>query len=174
MKVLCGHQSAKCSWQCPRDQGQGRVSVGTMPELCLWKLLCKVLKAVAPITVLPTPAAFFSIYHALSSDVPVRKVSCPSPFASTDEATECQLARGSAGPAAGAWHLLLWGRLVARSKGAHAWGLRTLSLEHLLWSSAEAEFSAGPVWQHPEKCGVFSQGDLPVRHSSLPDCLKSS
>lgn len=125
MKVLCGHQSAKCSWPCPRDQGQGRVSVGMMPELCIGKLLCKMLKAVARITVPPTPATFFSIYHALSS-VPVRKLSCPSPFTFTDEGAECQLARGRAGPAAGAWHLLLWGRLVARSKGARAWGLRTI------------------------------------------------
>lgn len=73
MKVLCGHQSAKCSWQCPRNQGQGRVSVGMMPELCLGKLLCKMLKAVARITVPPTPVASFSIYHALSSDSPCQE-----------------------------------------------------------------------------------------------------
>lgn len=68
--------------------------------------------------------------------------------------------------------LLLWGRPVASSKGARAWGLRAGSLKHLLWSLAETEFSAEPVLQHPENWGVFSQGDCPV--SGIPPALTLS
>lgn len=50
-----------------------------------------------------------------------------SPFTFTDEGTECQPVSSRAGPAGGAWGLLLWGR-VANSKGAHAWALRTIPL----------------------------------------------
>ena len=76
------------------------------------------LRAVAWVTVAPASAAFSQVYRALSSDRS-RQVGLMSPF-TTDEGAECQLGRGGAGPAVGAQGLLLWGRLVASSKGACA------------------------------------------------------
>lgn len=64
-----------------------------MPELCLGKLVCKMLKAVARVTVAPMSAAFFCIYHAPSSDSSCQ-VGLMSSFTFTGEGTECQLSQG--------------------------------------------------------------------------------
>lgn len=79
--------------------------MGVMSELCLWKPVCKILKAVAWVTVAPMPAAFFFFFASSDSS---HQVGLRSPFTFTGEGTQCQLAGGSAGPAVGAWHLLLW------------------------------------------------------------------
>lgn len=79
----------------------------------------RLLRAVAWVTVAPASADFSRVYRALSSDGS-RQVGLMSPFTTTDGGAECHLGRGGAGPAVGARGLLLWGRLVASSKGACA------------------------------------------------------
>lgn len=80
-----------------------------MPELCLGKLVCKMLEAVARVTVAPTSAAFFSVFHPYPQALPVREVSCRSPSPS----------QGSAGPAVGAQRLLLVERRGQQPRGTN-------------------------------------------------------
>lgn len=74
----------------------------------------QMLRAAAWGTVAPVSAAFLRVCCA---PVPRGLV---SDFTSTHKGAAGQLGQGSAGPALGAQGMLLWGELVASSKGARA------------------------------------------------------
>lgn len=143
-----------------------------MPELCLGKLVRKMLEAVARVTVAPTSAAFSSVFHPYPrhfmsgrSHAVALHLYGRTRGQSASSSGQCwACSRGPAPAALGkAWP----------EPGARTCRLRTTSLKHLLWSLAETAFSTGPALQYPEERGAFSQGDCPARPSSLPLRLKS-
>jgi len=157
----------------PRGEGQGRASVSVRPGLCLRELVCPMAKVAAG----GDRSACTRCFLAPGSQ-PGRRLlrsgRLPPPFPSTDEGADGQAVMGRSGSAAAARGLLLWGRLVASSKGTRAWGLRTISLRHL-WSLAEAESSSGPVSLRPD--GVpWTPRETSQRHARLPPrlCQESS
>lgn len=136
----------KVQWAVPPGRGAGPGRCGREAGLCLGKLVCVMLQAVAARKGGACGRCFLAhLPH-------------PSP-------RRLLPVGGGAGAAAGAPSLLLRGRPVAGSKGTCAWGLRTISLRHL-WSLAEAEFGPGPVLQQ-RKHAVLSLGDF-QRPAFLP------
>lgn len=121
----------------PRDQGQGGLSEGPPPELWLRKLLCKTWKTGSG-RAAPTPAARSPMGLPCPRTPGRVGVSGHSLLTFTDEGTECS------------------------KSGACPWGLRTVSLKHLLgpllWLSPAQDLCRNAVGSMAHTPRETSQG----------------